>query len=64
MIINPSLDSKHINKRKDTISQLWENLRELTDIRTKVLNTAKKIHTFNREADDLVHQITVNRADT
>ena len=53
------LDSIHINEQKDVIKHLWENLKELTDTRREVLATAKKIHTFNRDANDIVHQIKV-----
>jgi spectrin beta len=51
-------DSAHILEHREIINHLWENLKKLIDIRTKVLATARKIHTFNRDANDLVHQIT------
>lgn len=50
-------DSNHITQRKETINHQWEHLRELTDTRTITLETAKKIHTFNRDANDTVQQI-------
>lgn len=56
----PLVDSEHITIRRNAINYHWENLKKLTDARTKVLTTAKEIHTFNREADDMVHQITVS----
>lgn len=61
LTLSPSFtDSRHINERKEATIHLWKNLKELSDARTKVLAMAKKIHAFNREADDMIHQITVS----
>ena len=60
MYIAHYIDSNHITQRKETINHQWEHLRELTDTRTITLETAKKIHTFNRDANDTVQQIKVH----
>ena len=58
--LSSSPDMRHISERKEAVITLWKQLKELANARTEALAMAKKIHTFNREADDMTHQITVS----
>lgn len=54
-------ESTQIKNCRESINQLWSDLKELADARTQALASAKEIHTFDRDAADCKERIQVNR---
>merc|ERR1719419_587559 len=61
-----SSDNSHksvISEKMDEISQLWEDLKELTSARHEALNGAKQVHVFDKNADETISWIGEKEAE-
>lgn len=57
-----TIEGAHIEKRKSQINVQWENLIKKTENRRMILEAAKEIHIFNRDANDALQRIQVMQA--
>lgn len=57
--ISTAAESAQIQQSKDTIDQLWSDLKGLADARSLALAAAKEIHTFDRDAADAKERVQV-----
>lgn len=56
------VDSSLIKQNKETVNQLWSDLKDLADDRSSALASAKEIHTFDRDAGDAKERVQVHEA--
>ena len=53
-------DSAEIQRSKDTVNRLWQELKKHAERRTLALAGAKEIHTFDRDAGDAKERVQVS----
>merc|ERR1719433_396141 len=61
-----SSDNSHksiISEKTEEISQLWEDLKELTSARHEALSGAKQVHVFDKNADETISWIGEKEAE-
>merc|ERR1719422_521777 len=61
-----SSDNSHkivISEKTDEITQLWEDLKELTTARHEALSGAKQVHVFDKNADETISWIGEKEAE-